>query len=217
MTLPSIINYGTVAGLFLRGVTDAQGREARGVPIAGATFVFTPSVQPAIVRVQGAVPPVTILLEPILASTNASGVLVGPDGTPGVRLVASMDVDLEPRNWTWGVIMDAPGYPRLTFSFPVQVNASIDLTTVVPVPPDLGAATATWQAAVEATLANKAGAQMAEAYAVQARLGAEAARDAAVTAGNLITTGIGAFVVLTPGQPRPAALQPRALILRVGA
>ena len=156
MALPANINYGTVSGVFLRAKADGVDvdRNPDGDPIRGLKVTFTPSISPALVKNTTATPPVTILIDPVVCTTDDDGVLCGPDGAPGVLLVASGDTDLDPSGWTWTVeIKQTSTFPRVSFAFVVGVDSVTDLSTVLPVPAGLGAEIAAWEAAVASTLA----------------------------------------------------------------
>lgn len=67
-----------------------------------------------------------------------------------------------------------------------------------------------------ATASTKAGEAANSAAAALSSQGTATTKAAEATAAAaLVTTGVGAFVVLTPGQVRPANLQAKALILRI--
>ena len=199
--LPANVSFTTITGRFIRAVTDGVdvGREPDGVPIPGLTITLTASVPFA--RNVTASPPVTIIFEPIVCSTNTDGVLVGSDGQPGVMIVASNDPDLEPHDdWTWDVTITGPGtFRRIQFSFVAPSGATLDLTTLIPVPARPGTDIPAWQAvvgqvtdalegaveaaasAVTASGAAAGSASDAAAYAVAAGAAAETAATNAVT------------------------------------
>jgi hypothetical protein len=182
MALPSNISFGTVTGVFTRAVADTADadRDPDAIPVSDMTVTFTSSLTPPRVRDASAVPPVTILIDSIVAHTDSSGVLIGPDGAAGIRLVASTDPDLNPTNWTWNVTLSSPSMMSISFSFALDADQTIDLSTVIPVPPSLGTALPDWQQAVADTLANKAAAQQS---ADAAAASAQAAEDAAASIG----------------------------------
>lgn len=169
-SLPSNVRYGMITGKFVRAVTDTmdEGQDPDGVPIVGVRATFTPNFFPAVVRNRTTSPPTTILLEPIHAATNEDGVLtvliqdesnnwiLPPYGSPtGVKLVASMDPNLDPNGWTWTVDIEASNtFPNMTFTFAVPVNSELDLTTLVNQPASPGNEILEWQAAVAATAAS---------------------------------------------------------------
>lgn len=168
MALPSNVNFCNVTGRFLRAVADTSdpGREPDGIPIGGLTVVFTAGLAPSIVRNSGE--KVSIVIDPITCTTDAEGVLTGPDGTPGVMLVASEDEDLDPHGWTWTATISGPTMQKIATTFTTPVDGEIDLATVIPVPPNPGSQISQWQTVVES--------------ATKLRDEAEAARDAVVEA-----------------------------------
>jgi YD repeat-containing protein len=205
MSLPANVKTGTIRGVFLRAVVDGADadRDPDGIPIAGLEVVFTASINPAIVRNMSAVPPVTILIDPVPATTNSEGVLIGPDGTDRIKLVSSTDEALSPHGWTWNVSIRGTTFPKVSFSFvlppdnPADEIPGIDLTTVVPVPPAPGSDLVAWQLAVEETLTNAAGARLAADEAQQA------AEDAGAFAG---TNNAQVAAMVTGDGPTKAAL-----------
>lgn len=157
MALPSNVGYTTIKGRFIRAILDGVDvdREPDGVPISGLTITFTANLSPAIVRNSSATPPVTILIDPITATTNLDGVLVGADNVEDIVIVASNDPDLTPTGWTYKVRMSGPSIAPVVFDFIAPAGETIDLSSVVPVPPSPGSDVRAWQAAVADTLANK--------------------------------------------------------------
>lgn len=153
--LPSNVGYGTVRGVFLRGVADSADPDKApdALPIVGIRAVFTPNIDPAVVRVSASNPPVTLLIDPVEATTNENGELVGlDDSNPGVPLIASLDPDIMPNGWTWTLTLEATGFPLLTVTFTVAPDQELDLATAIPVPPNPGNDLAQWTAAVTETV-----------------------------------------------------------------
>lgn len=151
MGLPANVNFCNVTGRFIRAVGDGpdEGREPDGVPVSGLSVVFTATLNPPIVR--NLAESVSIVIDPITCTTDASGYLLGPDGTPGVMLVASDDTDLDPHGWTWTATVSGGTFPRISTTFVAPVDGSVDLATVVPVPPNPGSQISQWQAVVTTT------------------------------------------------------------------
>lgn len=142
--LPSNIGYCTVVGKFISFVADGDDvdRFPDAVPLTNLTVRFKPSV--STVTDQTATPPVTILTSEIVCTTDAEGVLLGPDGLPNVLLVASDDPDLKPTGWTWNVAISSPSMRTLTFDFVAPVGGTVDLATTVPVPSSPGTQVSAW-------------------------------------------------------------------------
>lgn len=149
MPMPSNVDYCTVTGRFLSAVGDGADadRLPDGVPVAGLTITFTSSLNPPVVR--NAADAVTIVIDKVVCTTDANGYLLGPDGTPGVMLVASDDPDLDPHGWTWKAdVAGATSFPRITTTFVAPSGGAVDLATVIPVPSSPGAQISQWQAVV---------------------------------------------------------------------
>lgn len=180
MALPANVSFGTVTGAFLRAVADSvdADRDPEGIPVPDLTIKFTAGVDKGIVRDLSATPPVTILIDPISATVNTDGILVGSDTQPGVRLIASTDPDIRPTGWTWTVAISSPTFPTVAFSFALDPGQTIDLATVVQVPTSPGTTLDAWLAAVAA--ANAAAAR-AEAAATSFQALTQAAYDAIPT------------------------------------
>jgi hypothetical protein len=139
MALPTNVGYGTVTGRFMLAYADGSDGDLfpDGVPAKGTVYL-TPS--PVYLRNSSAAPaPVTILPSTVECSLDADGYVLGTDGTPGVRLVATDDADNNPVNWTWSVefrLTDQDNVPIRTipkFSFELPQGTSVDLTDVTPV------------------------------------------------------------------------------------
>jgi hypothetical protein len=139
MALPSNVGYGTVVGRFLLAYADGSDGDSApdGVPAKGSIF-FKPS--PVFLKDAGASPnPVTIVPSKVEATLDTNGYLLGPDGSQGIRLVATNDADLNPVDWTWEAefaITDESGTPiKLdAFSFSLPQGTTVDLTQLSPVP-----------------------------------------------------------------------------------
>lgn len=174
--LPSNMSYGTVTGQFVTSVIDTAdaGRDPDMTPCVG-TISFHPNATRVINT--GALPnPLTIFNKDITTSLDSSGYIVGPDGVRGIKLIASDDPDISPTMFSYSVTINLVGVSPLSFSFMLPGGATIDLTTVAPVPADMAGETAAWVAAVESTRLNVVAAQSAQSAA-------EAARNAAISAG----------------------------------
>lgn len=206
MPLPANVNFCEVTGRFLRAVADSAdpGKEPDGVPIADLKVKFLASLNPPVVR--NLDNEVSIVIDPIVCATDDNGVLLGPDGTPGVLLVASDDADLDPHGWTWNVTVSGPSFSSITFSFVAPVDGKVDLSTVVPVPPNPGSQVPQWQAAVTATETARGEAVEAAGEAVAARGDAVAAAERA-EAVPVTTDGIMAPILADPESQSGAQLR----------
>lgn len=164
MALPTNVSFGTVTGTFLLASADSpadQDRDPEGTAATDLTFTFTPDLLPAVARDASATPPTMFALLPVPATVGQDGSLLGPDGAPGVRLVASTNANLQPHGWTWNVTLKSNTFPAMSFSFLLDPGATIDLSTVLQVPANPGGTLNAW---------------------LQAVSDAQAARDAAVAA-----------------------------------
>lgn len=139
MALPTNVNFGTVVGQFLLAYSDSNdsGSQPDGIPAKGNIY-FRPS--PIKLLDSASSPnPVTILPAVVETTLDEDGYLCGYGTTRGVNLVATDDPDLNPQDWTWTVEFrltdqdDVP-VPIPSFSIELPVNATVDLTTVSPVP-----------------------------------------------------------------------------------
>ena len=146
MSLPANVGFGRVTGRLIRAILDGPidpDTEPDGVPIEGAKVTFTASVNRVVNRT--ATPPVSIFIDPVTVMTNSDGILVSPDGTEGVTLVASDDADLDPSGWTYKVTMTAPSISALSWSITVPEGSVQDLATAIPVPANPGTAVVEWK------------------------------------------------------------------------
>jgi hypothetical protein len=164
VALPSNVTYGTVSGRFLLATADSPDdadRDPEGTPALDVKVTFTAELDPAVVRDATATPPTFFGLADVKATIGPDGTLLGPDGQPGVRLVASTNSALQPAGWTWHVNLYGTGYPNLGFSFLLDGGQNLDLGLALQVPANPGATLAAW---------------------LQAVADAQAARDAAIAA-----------------------------------
>jgi hypothetical protein len=131
----------------MRAILDGPDpdRDPDSVPIAGLSIVITSSLNPAVLR--HAASGKTIVLDPIVLTTNANGVLVGPDLVEGIKLVPTDDLGTD-HGWTYTATISGPTFARMTLTFDAPAGSTRDLGTLVPVPPAPGATLVAWQAAV---------------------------------------------------------------------
>jgi hypothetical protein len=188
MPLPSNVSFGTVVGTFLLAIADSPDdtdRDPEGVPASDLKIRFTPDLSKPVARDRSASPPTYFALQDVICTVGSDGALRGPDGAPGVRLVASMNPSLEPSEWTWQVILSGAGFGTVNFSFPLNAGETVDLATVLQVPASPGQTLDAWLAAVaaaqEAQAAAEAAAAQAEAAATSFRALTQAQYDALST------------------------------------
>ena len=180
MSLPANVGFGRVTGRLIRAILDGPidpDTEPDGVPIEGAKVTFTASVNRVVNRT--ATPPVSIFIDPVTVVTNSDGILVSPDGTEGVTLVASDGADLDPSGWTYKVTMTAPSISALSWSITVPEGSVQDLSTAIPVPANPGTAVVEWQRLRDEVLGYR---DDAREDAESASESAQQVKDGAVTA-----------------------------------
>lgn len=190
--LPSIVSTFKVVGRLMRSVADSNdaGLQPEMLPVADAVVTFNPTLSPPVFRIPGATPPMTMYQETIFAKTDADGYLVGPnDAAQGVVLVYGGDPDITPSGWTWNVTITPGGnFPTKSLTIFGAPDAVLDLSTLEPVPPAGGQEYLQWQAAMDATAANKTA---AAASATAAAGSATSAGNSATAAGNSATAASG--------------------------
>jgi hypothetical protein len=166
MALPSNVTFGTVIGVFLLAVGDYPDdvdRDPQGIPASDLKIRFTPDLSPAVARDSSSSPPTFFALQDVIATVGGDGALLGPDGAPGVRLVATSNTALQPNGWTWQVVLSGTGFPTIKFSFVLDPGATVDLAQVLQVPANPGATLNAWLNAVAAAQAAQAAAEAAAA------------------------------------------------------
>ena len=180
MALPANVGFGRVTGRLIRAILDTaedEDHDPNGIPIENAKINFTASVKHVVNRT--ATPPVSIFIDPVTVVTNSDGILVSPDGTEGVTLVASDDADLDPSGWTYKVTMTAPSISALSWSITVPEGSTQDLSTAIPVPANPGKAIVEWQRLRDEVLGYRDDAREAAESAAES---AQQVKDGAVTA-----------------------------------
>jgi len=172
MTLPGNVGYGTVTWHALAATGDSADPDSApdGVPLVGLAVTFRASVQ--VCKNPTADPPVTILLQTVQATTDASGQLVDAvTGAPGVVLVATDDEDLQPHGWTWTATIQSAQVSPITCTFALPAGGTVDLTTVVPVASNPGESLSAWLAAVAQAEAARDAAVLSAASAAASSAG----------------------------------------------
>lgn len=149
--LPGNVTHGIVQGRLLRVVQDTvfdEDRAPKGVPITDAKVTLTAAV--AYVRVPAADPPLILWVDkPYECTTDAYGLLLGPDGQPDLELVASDGEYLFPSGWTYLVRVEAAGMKPIEWNIVVPAGTVVDLATAIPVPANPGVEVARWVEATE--------------------------------------------------------------------
>lgn len=101
--LPTNLSYGTVVGRFLLAYADGVDIDLNpDGAAAGGNIYFTPSIK-YLKDVTASPSPVTVIPATIVCSLDVDGYLTSPAGLPGVRLLATDDVDGNPTGWSWTV------------------------------------------------------------------------------------------------------------------
>lgn len=139
MELPENVGYGKVVGRFTLAVATGteETRFPRSKPASGKV-TFTPA--PLRLLNVTADPPVTIIPQPIVCTLDDEGHLIDPELDRGVWLIATDDDDNNPVDWPYQVEVTLEGIRRWTFNMQVPEDATIDLTTVLPVAGSKGSA-----------------------------------------------------------------------------
>lgn len=187
MDLPSNVSTCGVSLRLVQAVADDSdpGVEPQAIALAGATVTFTASV--SYCRNATTAPPALIALAPVACTFDSTGQMIGPDGSQGVRLVASDDPDLNPTGWTYTARVKHPSISGIVVTFVAPSGGQIDLATVVPVPPNPGSELLAWESAVATAAAAQAAAEAAIAE-VADRFGPGIASGAIDADGNLVLT-----------------------------
>lgn len=144
--------------------------------LAGARVTLRASAQ-RIVAVGGSQRPVYVG-DDIECALDESGVLVGPDGDPGVTVLAS-DGPYSPSGFTWRIQVTAPSIPTQRWSVFATSGETVDLGAAVAVPPDTGQAVIEWRAVRDEVLVARDVVADAVVAVDQDRAWAMAARDGA--------------------------------------
>ncbi|MDN6658737.1 MAG: hypothetical protein L0L18_06925 [Acidipropionibacterium jensenii] len=129
-TLPEGTRYGTLTWQVIRAVGDTAqdpDRDPDATVIAGLTAVFTPTVS----VMKDATVPVTIFANPITATFDAQGFMVGEDGQRGIRLIATDSPNLQPQGVQYKVVLSAPTISSQTLMVEVWADQTTDLTNAV--------------------------------------------------------------------------------------
>lgn len=132
MDLSNSLKYGTVVWTALSALVDSEtdtDRDPNNTPIPNITVTFIASAPRIVIQDPY---PITIFLESVTARTNQHGVLVGPDGVEGIKLIASDNVKATPVNFTYRVNISGHGVP-ITVDISVPSDGVIDLSFLVPV------------------------------------------------------------------------------------
>lgn len=135
--IPEELTYGTVTGRFVLAYSD--GDDA-GLDLdfaaAKGTVLFTPSAAYIVNPEYN----LTFMPATIECTLDEDGNLLGPDGSIGVRLLATNIQGNNPSDWTWRVDFrltdqtDTPTRGIASFSFELEARTTLDLTSATPIP-----------------------------------------------------------------------------------
>jgi hypothetical protein len=170
--VPPQVNHGFITGRFVQFFADSgdTGTIPDEIPLTG-TVMLTPSV--TLMRFATTNPPRTAIMTKIPCKI-VDGDLLGPDGTVAVSVLASDQPAGDPNflQWLVDVRLDGVTTQPAPVTIEVPVNGTIDLTTVIPSPPEPPAI----------IIVSTADRQLAEAAAADAELSASDADSSATAA-----------------------------------
>ena len=133
ITYPSGLPWGKVEGRIARAYADAK--DANALPdITPATTVrvtFTPTVRS--ITYTGGSEPIIISPEEAVCEINADGYLVGPDGKPGVVLMATSGPGMTPDGWAYNVTFTGAQIPSIRLA--LKPGETVNLATALPADP----------------------------------------------------------------------------------
>lgn len=137
VSLPAGIGYGTVRWTAVQMVIDsiADVNDVPDVIPMTGSVTFAPSIS-RLETTSGATP-VTLFLRPIVGTLYSDGTLRDPQGTLGVRLLAtdSTQLDAPAGSWTWTARFALNGGAMDSVEFTLAAGSVVDLTSVVPSAP----------------------------------------------------------------------------------
>lgn len=172
--VPAQVNYGFITGRFVQFLADTSDLAdvPDEVPLEG-TATLTPTV--SLMRFATTTPPRTAIISKIVCKIVA-GNLVAPDGSTKLSVIASDQPAGDPNHLQWNVDIRLEGVTTQPAPITIEVptNATIDLTTVIPSPPEPPAI----------IVVSSEDRELAEQAAADAALSAEQAEQAASTAAD---------------------------------
>lgn len=130
--LPGVVSYGKVTGYFIRAVMDTVADvdlNPEAIPVTGRVFIraILPTGFAKIPTAQ------TIMIPDSITCTLVNGRIINTDGTPGITLVSTDDVDVQPKDFSYEVSFDFTNVVSPSaFRFQLPGGQTIDLSTVVP-------------------------------------------------------------------------------------
>lgn len=142
MDYPAEISTFTVTGKLMYGNPDTAdaGIAPDLEPVRGAGILFEPEMSPPIYDAPAAA--TVIYQRAVSASTDVDGNITGLlDATPDVMLPYYP-------GQTWRVTIEVPDFPIQVFSITGSPGGTVNIASVVPVPPDPGTDIIAWEAVV---------------------------------------------------------------------
>lgn len=140
VNLPAGVTYGTVTGQYVVGKSDSNDSGLQpDMEYASGTLTFT-AAPSALLDTADLL---TIVPGSVTATLNALGQIVGADGSVGLRLIATDNVNVNPVAWTWKVrfnLTDATGSKLAIapFSFDLPAGEIVDLASATPLADSTG-------------------------------------------------------------------------------
>lgn len=130
------IPYGTITGRYLLAYSDGTDLDSDiDWAACKGSVLFTPSVN----SLKNATLNITFMPATVECQLDQDGYILGPNGLPGVRLLATDNTNNSPVNWTWKVdfrLTDADNIPTRgveSFSFHVLGGTTEDLADIAQV------------------------------------------------------------------------------------
>lgn len=182
--IPSPLTWGTVRGNF--GALNADSSDAGLVPdldVVQGTVTLTPRL--SLVKILNPSNPMIAIAKTVQCVIK-DGVLIGPDGQPNVRVVASDSPGFEPSPLQWDVRIQINGAAMQPPPMIIDVPAGkvVDLALIVPSPPAVPVVTVvTEETKIEAMIA-----------AAEAQVSAQAAYGFSVDSRNALADSLAARV-----------------------
>lgn len=138
MAIPEGVQTATVHWQAQTASIDAEDedRDPDFTPLVGANVTISCAAPRVVIATA---PPTTVVMNTISGTTNEDGILVGPDGLPGLKIVATDNPDINPINFTYNVQITGAG-PTISFAMLAPGGTNIDLSSVIPIKSSSGVA-----------------------------------------------------------------------------
>ena len=133
ITYPTGLPWGKVVGRVARAYADAKDANQLPDVVAASTVrvTFTPTVRS--ITYTGGSEPIIISPEEAVCEINADGYLIGPDGAPGVVLMATSGPGMTPDGWAYNVTFTGAQIPSIRLA--LKPGETVNLATVLPADP----------------------------------------------------------------------------------